>query len=336
MNLQHFTMSKDPANREKTEDRFVVIPGCCYAVIDGVSDKTGQRFGGKTGGQIAAGIVEDAIETLPALPCSGTIEASQLITLINVEFARVAQSLNTEMLGAAQLALVIESPDSFRFIIIGDTGLRINGTEEFTATHAIDDICAYARRVIWHHLEALAIPLEIRNDIARAYTVNGLESVLEIGSPWIDRRILHSLLRRIQSDLAAQMPGFSEPLIEQTLRGGLLIQSGYINKVHALGFPAVNGTTIPKELIVQFDRNRTAINTIELFSDGYFSRPMGTTVQAWEQRFREVEHIDPNKIGLFSSTKGSNGQVFSDDRTIVVLDFGNSSSPSAESSQDSQ
>ncbi len=321
MILDHFSMSKNPKMPDKIEDGFVVVPDYCYAVIDGVSDKTGLRFGNKTSGQMATHIIACVINKLPELVGDELIGADRLLSLIDAEFNRVAEELKTDTLGAAQLVLVQERADNFQFIIIGDAGLRINGTEIFRTNHVIDEICAYGRRAIWLYLEEHAVPVTQRNDIARGYTVNGMDTVLELGTKWIVDATLTVLLQQATNDISTVMPNISEQLISQTLRSGLLIQPRYVNRIHDLGYPSINGSAIPRELVVQFDRKRDAINTIELFSDGYFSCPRGTTVQDWEDEFQKTEATDPNKIGQHLSTKGSGDKVFSDDRTVVVLNI---------------
>jgi hypothetical protein len=59
------------------------------------------------------------------------------------------------------------------------------------------------------------------------------------------------------------------------------------------------------------------VETIELFSDGYFKLGDGFGVAAWEQAFREVEAEDLHKIGRYMSTKGTTATVLTDDRSYL-------------------
>ena len=45
MHLQAFSAAKDPDRPEANEDRLVVVADRLYAVIDGVTDRTGRRYG---------------------------------------------------------------------------------------------------------------------------------------------------------------------------------------------------------------------------------------------------------------------------------------------------
>lgn len=52
--FESLVLPKDDARPETCEDRVVVLPPDFAAVIDGATDITGQRFGGQTGGALAA------------------------------------------------------------------------------------------------------------------------------------------------------------------------------------------------------------------------------------------------------------------------------------------
>ena len=64
MHLQAFSAAKDPDRPEANEDRLVVVADRLYAVIDGVTDRTGRRYGDRTGGRLAAETVERALLAL--------------------------------------------------------------------------------------------------------------------------------------------------------------------------------------------------------------------------------------------------------------------------------
>ena len=61
------------------------------------------------------------------------------------------------------------------------------------------------------------------------------------------------------------------------------------------------------------------VETVELFTDGYFDVGAEATLDSWEARHAEVELEDPAKVGRFRSTKGSVPGRWSDDRTYVSV-----------------
>lgn len=327
MQLEAFTLAKDPNDAARNEDRYVVVPGRAYAVIDGVSDKTGLRYKGLTGGQAAGQAVEDVIREICRIERPETIEADWLSARLQERFRLLHEEIRSSNVSdappttwfGAQLVLALEGRTSFRFIIIGDSGLRLNGCEIFRFHQLLDDICASIRKVVWNHLDARGTPDEAKNEIARAYTVNGLAGVLPQGTAWIDNDSLPGLRERAFKNTARFCNGLDQEIIEKAVLGGLREQNLYVNRIHPLGSPCINGFPIPHEFIMQVDRDIDEIETIELFSDGYFGYPEGTRIADWEDHLARIEALDPEKIGEYASTKGSGNGHFSDDRTVLIL-----------------
>ena len=81
MDIEAFTLAKDPNNPARNEDRYVVVPGRAYAVIDGVSDKTGIRYQGQAGGQLAGQMVEDVVRQVCKNNHPEKIEADRIACL---------------------------------------------------------------------------------------------------------------------------------------------------------------------------------------------------------------------------------------------------------------
>ena len=61
------------------------------------------------------------------------------------------------------------------------------------------------------------------------------------------------------------------------------------------------------------------VRSIELFTDGYFEPAAEPSFAAWEAVFREVERLDPEKIGRYPSVKGSDSGHYAVDRTVIVI-----------------
>ena len=327
MDVEAFTMAKDPKDAARNEDRYVVVPGRAYAVIDGSSDKTGLRHNGRTGGQAAGAAVEEVIHEVCQVEHPERIEAGWLSARLQERFQALQEEISasngsdapTAMWFGAQLALALEGAESFRFIVIGDSGLRLNGHEVYQFHQPLDDICASIRKAVWNHLDALGVSAEETNEVARAYTINGLTAVLPQWAGWIGEDSLPELRRAACIHAARQQKNLDMAVIEKAVLGGLREQYLYFNRIHPLGAPSINGFPIPQELIMQVDRDIEDVETIELFSDGYFGWPEGTNIADWEDHIARIESSDPEKIGDHASTKGSANGHFADDRTILIL-----------------
>ena len=70
-----------------------------------------------------------------------------------------------------------------------------------------------------------------------------------------------------------------------------------------------------------FSRPRSAVQSIELFTDGYFSLPSEIDLATWEAEFQRVEEVDLHKIESFPAIKGSTSSEFSDDRSVVIVRY---------------
>ena len=64
MRIEAFSEAKDPARPGANEDALLILPGRAYAVIDGVSDRTGVRYDGMLAGQYASTLVRRRLETI--------------------------------------------------------------------------------------------------------------------------------------------------------------------------------------------------------------------------------------------------------------------------------
>ena len=311
--------SKDPKKPELNEDRYVIVPGKAYAIIDGVSDKSGMHFDGETGGQIAGRIIEDVIRDSSLCGEDNFVDVEKLMMEFEVRFSAAARTYGIDEIGGAQLVLVLENKTHFRFCVIGDAGLRINGEEVFRANFTIDRICANIRAIVWYFVDGAGADAATCDKVARAYAVNGLGTILGASDRLIDENTLADLRSAVIDAVAGVNPEISPRLLEKAVREGLRIQPIYANRIHEFGFPCINGGQIPREYVTSFDRRRSEIETIELFSDGYFECPKGRTIVDWENHFQHVEAIDPKKLDEFRSTKGSSADQFSDDRTVVII-----------------
>ena len=65
------------------------------------------------------------------------------------------------------------------------------------------------------------------------------------------------------------------------------------------------------------------IDTLELFSDGYFRPGNAMGLAAWEQAHALVEAEDPAKVTKYRSTKGSTPTRWADDRSYIGVTLRN-------------
>lgn len=97
-----------------------------------------------------------------------------------------------------------------------------------------------------------------------------------------------------------------------------LLKAEYVFYNHSkspAGWGVINGTPVPKKFIKIYHFPIKSINSLEIFSDGYYDIPKGMEVKDWEQIYKRIEKEDPYKYKNYKATKTK------DDRTIMVVQF---------------
>ena len=326
MKIEAFSESRDPDRPDANEDAWLVVPGGCLAVIDGVTDRTGSRFDGATSGRIASRAVAAALKAFVEDPAERAAEPRRLVAALSgalrAEYARyglleATRSDRSRRFGAT-LAAAIEIGDVVRFIRIGDSGIRIDGRDVRIEETRVDRMTSSIRQAVYAHLAAE--DATVRAQVARVCVLNGLGSLHpEMGSR-IDEKGRFDLRADALERARRAVPEAEEADLIALVDGGVVRgQVRYTNVDRPpFGYGVLDGYEVPDGLIACEDRPRNGLRSIELFTDGYFKIPDAVSLAAWEAAFAEVEREDPEKIGRYPAPKGSVGRMRTDDRTVIV------------------
>ncbi|KAA2236771.1 hypothetical protein [Salinarimonas soli] len=326
MLIEAFTEAKNPAAPDTNEDRFVCLPGRGYAVIDGVTDRLGTRYDGMLSGQYAATIVKAALEHELARP-GGAREPRGIVAALTAAIADayrshgILESARTDwnQRFSATLALVLVAGENVDVLLVGDSGVRINGSRLLQVDKDLDLITAALRRTAWPVIGRRAADAMQQEAMSRRITWFGtrqspgeLASVLSPDDiAGIERQTIDSCVRALPHVPAAH--------IETLVRGGIVhAQGAYQNDSGTiLGYSSIDGFEVPFSLVHLETLPRADVQTIELFTDGYFKPGASFGVASWEEAFREVEAEDPAKVLIYPSPKGSTAAHWADDRTYL-------------------
>lgn len=327
MRIEAFSAGRDPARPEANEDRFVVLPGRAYAVIDGVTDRVGARYDGMLAGQYGAVLVQRTLEDLLGRRDAAVADARALIATLTASIAAAYERHGTLARArvdwnhrfSATLALVLERAEDLEILLIGDSGVRLGGTRDIRLDKDLDRITATLRRVAWAPIAARLSDPAMRERIARRVTWSGtaqdpagLDDALDKG----DLVAIHATALEI---CAAAMPHLPLAAIDGLLRGGIIHAQGpHQNDAQSpLGYSCLDGFPVPAHLVYHARLPRAGIAAVELYTDGYFLPGDGFGIAAWERAADAVERDDPAKIGAHPSVKGSLPPVRADDRTYL-------------------
>lgn len=333
--LEAFTMGKKFGQPNANEDSFVVIPGQGYAVIDGVTDRNGTRYGGLLSGQFASRIIKRAVEqfiiaqTDPHTPShlaySGPEQFVQYLTAslrqaYVDEGALEAAAADWKVRAGCTVMAAMIIGDHLEVIAVGDTGIRINGDDVLQVLKPIDDITAILRREAWGYFAEQAHDADYCDTQSAAVTWRGTSNQVP-GTPTSDINAIAEIKARAIAACKAQLPLVPGDELLEIVEHGIIHGQGNFKNFsdRFLGYGCLEGFAVHPKHIEARSYALSDVETVELFSDGYFKIPDGFGVAAWERAFDEVERVDPHKIGPYLSAKGTTATALTDDRTYVGI-----------------
>jgi hypothetical protein len=330
MLIEAFTEAKDPSAPHTNEDRLVILPGRAYAVIDGVTDRLGTRFDGMLSGQYAAVIVQSALEHMLSAP-NGPEDPRAVVRALTAALAPVYKNFGMAEKAqadwnfriSAALALVLVGDEAVDVLLVGDSGVRINGEYTLRVEKDLDLITSILRRQAWPIIGQKVSDPEKHEQMSRQVTWHGTRQPLDNVAGTLDAdgmALIES--RAIAANLEA-LPHVAKADIENLVCGGIVnAQGGYQNNASLqLGYPCLDGFEVPQHMLKTERIPRSDVKTIEIYSDGYFKPGDGFGVAAWEKAFAEAEREDPAKVLLYPSPKGSTASLWADDRTYLGVRF---------------
>ncbi len=330
MLIEAFSEAKNPSAPHANEDQIVILPGRAYAVIDGVTDRLGTRYDGMLSGQYAAVTVKRALEHMLSAP-DACMDGPAIVRALTTEIAaayeahgmaeKVRKDWNLRL--SAALALVLVRAETLDVILVGDSGVRINGEIVVRMEKDLDLITAVLRRQAWPVIGRKTSDPEKQEQVSRRVTWHGTRQPLDAVADTLDAHDMALIeSRAIAANLAA-LPHVARADIENLVRGGIVhAQGGYQNNASVqLGYPCLDGFEVPQHMIAIRSFPRSEVETVEIYSDGYFKPGDGFGVAAWEKAFAEAEREDPAKVTLYPSPKGSTASHWADDRTYLAVRF---------------
>lgn len=219
------------------------------------------------------------------------------------------------------LALALHDGPHLHLVLVGDSGIRLNGRQVLQMDKDLDYITSTLRSHTWHRV-ADPDPA-VRDRVARQASWKGLNQDPAVFAPELSAADLAAIGATAEAELAAALPHVPRADILHLLRNGIVgAQGDYQNTTDSvLGYACLDGFAVPRSLMQISTIAARGVETLELFTDGYFDVGAEASLASWEIRHREIEGEDPAKVGKFRSTKGSVPGRWSDDRTYVGVTY---------------
>ncbi len=304
------------------DDVMALLPGRLYAVFDGATDALGLTVNGLSSGRFAASEAARAMMEHALSPDRGATPPEQWLVNMNLAIAQELQAANVNGMRVGSTAAIVEDAggDELRFLLVGDSGIRINGEELIWLHKDIDQIYGMGRAAIFTFLQRKGLQGDALEQRTRELVFLGLDSA---GSQEMTTEDVVLLLQEVRGRCDLVLQPDALPHVEGLLRAGIgRGQSGYGNQLgHSLGYAVLNGGLTSGPDVLSFCRPKSSVRSVELFTDGYMAVPTGSRVAEWEAEFWRVETEDFSKTAQYMSTKGSTSQQFSDDRTVLAVHF---------------
>jgi hypothetical protein len=330
--LEAFTLGKKFGQPETNEDSLVIVPGRGYAVIDGVTDRNGTRYGEMLSGQFASRVVQRAAELyLLAQGTAGKPEMqfkggphfvawlTRAMREAYIAHGRLeAVEADWRLRGSCTIMAALQIGERLEIVAVGDSGIRIDGSDTLQVLKPLDDVTALLRREAWHYVAARGGSTEECDRLSGLVTWQGTRNQAP-GGPVADAEAIAEIERRALEAARDRLPNAPERELLLLIHHGISNGQGEFQNVTepVLAYGGIDGFDVPDRHVETRSYKLAEIGTIELFSDGYFKLGNGFGVAAWEAAFSEVEAEDPHKIGRYMSTKGTTASALTDDRTYL-------------------
>lgn len=265
----------------KNEDGWVAMENT-FAVIDGSAPRVDLKFEEKSSARFAT----DALRKI-LLTTSPSINGKELVlamtAFLNEEIDRVPgyKDLIRRSKEASPAALF--------------TAARIVG-DKIIITAVGDVSCRINGRVI--HEESFK-----SEDLMVKKRISAMRKAKDENSSISDEELICIGRQSIIEDLKFQVKNY------------------FNNSNSNLGLGIIDGDKVPEKFIKKYVYDLIDIKTIELYSDGYHILPHSPDINLWEEKFFEGEREDPLRWKKYPSVKSSSSSQFSDDRTILVVNF---------------
>ncbi len=332
--IEAFTLGKKFGHPELNEDSMVIMPDLGYAVIDGVTDRNGTRYDDMLSGRFASRTVKRALEQFllgrndPDKPHLHYKGPEWLISYLRDAIRRgyeengalAAAEANWKVRAGCTLMIAFHDGEYLEVVSVGDSGIRINGSETVQPLKPLDDVTAILRREAWHFFEAKGLPIKECDRMSGMLTWQGTRNQVA-GSDTSDPAVLQIIEERSLAACRAHLPMVPDWELLELIHNGIAHGQGNFQNVtdRVLGYGGLDGFELPSKYIVTKRYPISEIDTIELFSDGYFELGAEFGTASWEDAFRQVEKEDLHKIGRYMSVKGTTEVQLTDDRTYLGI-----------------
>ncbi|ARU02459.1 protein phosphatase 2C domain-containing protein [Yoonia vestfoldensis] len=317
MQIEAASITKYRNGIRNGDDVILTVPGRVYAVFDGATDARGTVVDGVPAGRLAALTVAQATAEVMQDSANRRLAAETIFERLSLALHKRTQDGAFAIPPSTTLALALDCGREWRFLILGDSGIRLNGTDVLQPTKLIDKVSTSARVALFQHLRDQfgSDALDEAEMATRRAIFLGLDQ--SIAENRIPATLAAEIIQRATQ--ACNLADHAD-IVESFLRSGICKQYLFANSQGTIfSFDTMNGTApcLGQWIDRTFPKNE--IQSIELFTDGYPTPPETVSLSDWQDTFIRMEDHDFHMLGDFSAVKGATSTEHHDDRSVVIL-----------------
>lgn len=252
-----------------------------FAVIDGSAPRVDLKFDGKSSARFATEVVKKVL-----LATNPSINGKELVV-------EITDALNKEIDRVGIRDLIQKAKEICPAALF--TAARI--LEERIVVTALGDVSCRINGQVIHSCNFKTEELMI------AKRIKAMRRAKEKNQSISDENLIMVGREAIKEDLKEQVIKY------------------FNNPKSELGLGIINEESVPDKFIKTYVFDLEDIKTLELFSDGYFILPKLAEIEAWEEAFFVGEKEDPLRWEKYPAVKGVMPGIYSDDRTIVIVNI---------------
>lgn len=312
MQISSLTYSRDRTGRQAGDDSLLILPGTC-GVFDGAS--SGATSPGVSPGQAASRAAASVLGEFAATRTMTDVPASEIFSAIRERICRTERMLGNTFRASTTMAAAFFDAETIRLLVVGDSGIRINGDQVYRWLKPVDDLSTTARIEVFNLLKGNGGSSDEVEAQTRKISFQGLDNGVSEGI--LEEEDAARICTLVSDKYADIVP---PQHTEAILRTGIRSQYLYANRPnHPLGYSSLNCDPILMDDVIDVSKPIAEVETLEFFTDGYFDLPGEVSVSAWERAFDKCETVDFHKTESFPSIKGSTSKEFADDRSVIVV-----------------
>ncbi|MDZ4136047.1 MAG: hypothetical protein U1D06_10725, partial [Paracoccaceae bacterium] len=180
MQISSLTLPKDRCLRVPNDDTVLILPGV-LGVFDGATAPQKRLPGGASSGLLASRAASQAVARLAVDDDLNTLPPASLFAAISARIRTASLQQGMEGKPSTTMALAVFGPNEVRFVLVGDSSIRLNGTRLIQRKKPIDDVSTRSRLAVHSILSQRHTDADQVESLTRFVSFEGYDEAVQQG-----------------------------------------------------------------------------------------------------------------------------------------------------------